>query len=198
MPKISNSISDSLSSSSASSLTKSLGGDVEDWIYGGGDGARSFCTGRPPLSSPFAGVARRSSDSRLRRCPDQPIAIALSQPFANSLAWPPCLIASSPDGKRQSCFISLSSYFTLLFQAAEPFFLLAGPNVIESEEHILKMAKHIKTVTSRLGLPLMFKSSFDKANRTSSKSFLGPGLEQGLKCEAVGRVADIIQIPAFL
>ncbi|XP_042416258.1 2-dehydro-3-deoxyphosphooctonate aldolase 1-like isoform X1 [Zingiber officinale] len=82
------------------------------------------------------------------------------------------------------------------------------------------MAKHIKTVTSRLGLPLVFKSSFDKANRTSSKSFLGPGLEQGLKilekvkaaydlpiitdvhessqCEAVGRVADSIQIPAFL
>ncbi|KAK6133167.1 hypothetical protein DH2020_033105 [Rehmannia glutinosa] len=74
--------------------------------------------------------------------------------------------------------------------------------------------------TYRLGLPLVFKSSFDKANRTSSKSFRGPGLAEGLKilekvkttydipvvtdvhesiqCEAVGRVADIIQIPAFL
>ncbi|CAD5165717.1 unnamed protein product [Musa acuminata subsp. malaccensis] len=120
-------------------------------------------------------------------------------------------------------------------KAAEPFFVLAGPNVIESEEHILKMAKHIKAITSRqaynnacnaylmvlqLGLPLVFKSSFDKANRTSLKSFRGPGLEQGLKilekvkvaydlpivtdvhessqCELVGRVADIIQIPAFL
>ncbi|KAM3392276.1 hypothetical protein ACQJBY_013421 [Aegilops geniculata] len=105
-------------------------------------------------------------------------------------------------------------------KAAQPFFLLAGPNVIESEEHVMKMAKHIKVITTKLGVPLVFKSSFDKANRTSSKSFRGPGLEQGLKilekvkaaydlpvvtdvhescqCEAVGRVADIIQIPAFL
>ncbi|KZV51260.1 2-dehydro-3-deoxyphosphooctonate aldolase [Dorcoceras hygrometricum] len=105
-------------------------------------------------------------------------------------------------------------------KAAEPFFLLAGPNVIESEDHILYMAKQIKAVTSKLGLPLVFKSSFDKANRTSSKSFRGPGLSDGLKilervkttydipivtdvhetiqCEAVGKVADIIQIPAFL
>ncbi|XP_057822662.2 2-dehydro-3-deoxyphosphooctonate aldolase 1 isoform X2 [Cryptomeria japonica] len=119
-------------------------------------------------------------------------------------------------------------------KGAEPFFLLAGPNVIESEEHILKMARQIKSVTERLGLQLVFKSSFDKANRTSTKSFRGPGLEEGLKilervkttfdlpivtdvheayqsahgagvrgrgfkqCEAVGRVADIIQIPAFL
>ncbi|KAL8527661.1 hypothetical protein ACS0TY_005492 [Phlomoides rotata] len=112
---------------------------------------------------------------------------------------------------------------TLLFnqlKTAEPFFLLAGPNVIESEEHILYMAKHIKAISTKLGLPLIFKSSFDKANRTSSKSFRGPGLDEGLKilekvktmydlpivtdvheaiqCEAVGRVADIIQIPAFL
>ncbi|KAK4484947.1 hypothetical protein RD792_007552 [Penstemon davidsonii] len=105
-------------------------------------------------------------------------------------------------------------------KTAEPFFVLAGPNVIESEDHILHMAKHIKAITSKLGLPLVFKSSFDKANRTSSKSFRGPGLTEGLKilervkttydipivtdvhetvqCEAVGRVADIIQIPAFL
>ncbi|KAM7278766.1 hypothetical protein ACFE04_005900 [Oxalis oulophora] len=105
-------------------------------------------------------------------------------------------------------------------KSAEPFFVLAGPNVIESEEHIFKMAKHIKHITTKLGLPLIFKSSFDKANRTSSKSFRGPGLEEGLKilekvkiaydipivtdvheasqCEAVGKVADIIQIPAFL
>ncbi|KAF9604877.1 hypothetical protein IFM89_011159 [Coptis chinensis] len=103
---------------------------------------------------------------------------------------------------------------------SEPFFLLAGPNVIESEDHIFRMAKHIKAITSKLGLPLVFKSSFDKANRTSSQSFRGPGIEQGLQilekvklaydipivtdvhessqCEAVGKVADIIQIPAFL
>lgn len=105
-------------------------------------------------------------------------------------------------------------------KAADPFFLLAGPNVIESEEHVLNMAKHIKSVAAKVGLPLVFKSSFDKANRTSSKSFRGPGMAEGLKilekvkatydipivtdvhetiqCEAVGRVADIIQIPAFL
>ncbi|KAK1267298.1 2-dehydro-3-deoxyphosphooctonate aldolase [Acorus gramineus] len=105
-------------------------------------------------------------------------------------------------------------------KAADPFFLMAGPNVIESEEHVLRMAKHIKTIASRVGLPLIFKSSFDKANRTSSKSFRGPGLEEGLKilekvkmmydlpivtdvhessqCELVGKVADVIQIPAFL
>ncbi|KAF2598250.1 hypothetical protein F2Q68_00009455 [Brassica cretica] len=103
---------------------------------------------------------------------------------------------------------------------AEPFFLLAGPNVIESEEHILRMAKHIKHIATKVGLPLVFKSSFDKANRTSSKSFRGPGIAEGLKilekvkvaydlpivtdlhesiqCEEVGKVADIIQIPAFL
>lgn len=105
-------------------------------------------------------------------------------------------------------------------KSVEPFFVLAGPNVIESEEHIFRMAKHIKAITSKLGLPLIFKSSFDKANRTSSKSFRGPGLAEGLKilekvklaydlpivtdvheasqCNAVGQVADIIQIPAFL
>ncbi|CAI0427782.1 unnamed protein product [Linum tenue] len=105
-------------------------------------------------------------------------------------------------------------------KSADPFFLLAGPNVIESEEHIFTMAKHIKAISTRVGLPLVFKSSFDKANRTSSKSFRGPGLTEGLKildkvkvaydipivtdvhessqCEEVGKVADIIQIPAFL
>ncbi|KMZ60401.1 3-deoxy-8-phosphooctulonate synthase [Zostera marina] len=117
----------------------------------------------------------------------------------------------------------MDSSATSLFEqlkGAAPFFILAGPNVIESEEHVLKMAKHIKGITSKLGLQLVFKCSFDKANRTSSKSFRGPGLEEGLRilekvklmydlpivtdvhevsqCEAVGKVADIIQIPAFL
>lgn len=114
---------------------------------------------------------------------------------------------------------SHSAFFSEL-TAADPFFLMAGPNVIESEEHIMKMARQIKSVTSELGLKLVFKSSFDKANRTSAQSFRGPGLEEGLKilekvkvsyglpivtdvheayqCEPVGKVADIIQIPAFL
>ncbi|GLT77287.1 hypothetical protein SLA2020_488860 [Shorea laevis] len=106
------------------------------------------------------------------------------------------------------------------FKTAQPFFLLAGPNVIESEYHVLRMATHVKTVTDKLGLPLVFKSTFDKGNRTFFKSFRGPGMIEGLKilekvkeaydlpiitdvhetiqCEPVGRVADIIQIPAFL
>ncbi|KAJ3693356.1 hypothetical protein LUZ60_008836 [Juncus effusus] len=105
-------------------------------------------------------------------------------------------------------------------KAAEPFFLLAGTNVIESEQHIMKLAGRVKCVATKLGLPLVFKASFDKANRTSASSFRGPGIEEGLKilekvkithglpvitdvheswqCEPVGRVADIIQIPAFL
>ncbi|BBN06640.1 2-dehydro-3-deoxyphosphooctonate aldolase (KDO 8-P synthase) [Marchantia polymorpha subsp. ruderalis] len=113
-----------------------------------------------------------------------------------------------------------TSEFYNELKAAEPFFILAGPNVIESADHVMKMARQIKSVTDELGLKLVFKSSFDKANRTSMNSFRGPGLEEGLKilervkitydlpivtdvhetsqCEAVGRIADILQIPAFL
>ncbi|XP_024360065.1 2-dehydro-3-deoxyphosphooctonate aldolase 1 [Physcomitrium patens] len=115
---------------------------------------------------------------------------------------------------------STYSAFFMELQSSEPFFVMAGPNVIESAEHCLKMARQIKTVTDELGLKLIFKSSFDKANRTSAKSFRGPGMEEGLKvlqlvketcgvpvltdvhdpsqCETVAKVADIIQIPAFL
>ncbi|CAI5929514.1 unnamed protein product [Closterium sp. NIES-65] len=102
----------------------------------------------------------------------------------------------------------------------EPFFLIAGPNVIESEQHTLHMARAIKEVADSLGLRFVFKASFDKANRTSVDAFRGPGMEQGLKileqvrqqvhvpvltdvhetnqCEPVARVVDVIQIPAFL
>ncbi|KAI7837884.1 hypothetical protein COHA_008371 [Chlorella ohadii] len=112
-----------------------------------------------------------------------------------------------------------SAFFKEL-KAAQPFFLMAGPNVIQSEEHCLKMCRQIKAVTDSLGLKLVFKSSFDKANRTSAASFRGPGMEEGLRilkkvkdtfgvpiitdihephqAEAVAQVADIIQIPAFL
>ncbi len=58
---------------------------------------------------------------------------------------------------------------------------MAGPNVIQSEEHVLRLARQIKAVTDKLGLLLVFKSSFDKANRTSAASFRGPGLEEGLR-----------------
>lgn len=100
------------------------------------------------------------------------------------------------------------------------FFLIAGPCVIESEEHVMRMARAIQAVAHRVGVPLIFKTSFDKANRTSIHSYRGPGLEKGL--EALRRVkqetgvpvltdvhevwqvapaaavCDVIQIPAFL
>ena len=99
-------------------------------------------------------------------------------------------------------------------------FLIAGPCVIESEEHALKVAEAISAIARQKNLPYIFKASYDKANRTSIQSFRGPGLEEGLRIlrkvketakvpvltdvhEAadVSRVAeavDVIQIPAFL
>lgn len=98
--------------------------------------------------------------------------------------------------------------------------LIAGPCVIESRDHSLRMALQIKKITDKLSIPFIFKSSFDKANRTSVLSFRGPGIDGGLqiladvKSEldvpiitdihlpeqaiAIAEVADIIQIPAFL
>ena len=100
------------------------------------------------------------------------------------------------------------------------FFLIAGPCVIESREHVLFMAAELKKITAECGVGFIFKASFDKANRSSIKSFRGPGLTEGLKilgevrrevavpvltdiheleqAEAVGRVVDVLQIPAFL
>jgi 2-dehydro-3-deoxyphosphooctonate aldolase (KDO 8-P synthase) len=99
-------------------------------------------------------------------------------------------------------------------------FLIAGPCVIESEEHAIRMAEIIKGVTRALGIPFVFKASYDKANRTSIRSFRGPGLKEGLRilkkikdevqvpvltdvhaAVDVGKVAeavDVLQIPAFL
>ena len=99
-------------------------------------------------------------------------------------------------------------------------FLIAGPCVVESESHALKMAHAIRDIASRLGVPYIFKSSFDKANRTSINSFRGPGIEEGLRVlarvkddagvpvltdvhdtsqvRAAAEVADVLQIPAFL
>lgn len=98
--------------------------------------------------------------------------------------------------------------------------LIAGPCVIESEELVLEIADEIRKITDELQIDYYFKASFDKANRTSATHFRGPGLERGLEilkkvreqagvkivtdihepwqAEAVGKVADIIQIPAFL
>jgi len=103
---------------------------------------------------------------------------------------------------------------------AGDFFLIAGPCVIESEEHAIRMAEIIKGVTKALGLPLIFKASYDKANRTSIRSFRGPGIKEGLRIlkkikddlqlpvltdvhevadvARVAEVVDVLQIPAFL
>ena len=99
-------------------------------------------------------------------------------------------------------------------------FLIAGPCVIESEAHVRRMAEAIQRITSDLGVPYIFKASYDKANRTSVKSFRGPGLVEGTRilgavardtglpvltdvhepghCEIVAEHVDVLQIPAFL
>jgi len=101
-----------------------------------------------------------------------------------------------------------------------PFFLIAGPCAIESKELAHETAGRLKEITSRLGIPFIYKSSFDKANRSSGKSFRGLGMETGLKIlesvrkeigvpvitdvhdipeiEPVAAVVDVIQTPAFL
>ncbi|MEE2876820.1 MAG: 3-deoxy-8-phosphooctulonate synthase [Candidatus Neomarinimicrobiota bacterium] len=98
--------------------------------------------------------------------------------------------------------------------------VIAGPCVIESRDHAMKMAVELQAIFARLDVPFVFKSSFDKANRTAGDSFRGPGLDEGLKIlseikretgvpvltdihtpdqsEPTSEVADIIQIPAFL
>jgi 2-dehydro-3-deoxyphosphooctonate aldolase (KDO 8-P synthase) len=99
-------------------------------------------------------------------------------------------------------------------------FLIAGPCVIESEEHAIRMAEIIKGVTKSLDFPFIFKASYDKANRTSIRSYRGPGLKEGLRIlkkikdklnlpvltdvhetadvAKVAEVVDVLQIPAFL
>jgi 2-dehydro-3-deoxyphosphooctonate aldolase (KDO 8-P synthase) len=108
------------------------------------------------------------------------------------------------------------------FQAGleHPLFLIAGPCVIESEQLAIDTAGTLQELTSRLGVPFIYKSSFDKANRSSGSSFRGPGVEEGLRIlqevkkqvgvpvltdvhedtdmQAVAEVADVLQTPAFL
>lgn len=79
--------------------------------------------------------------------------------------------------------------------ADQPFFLIAGPCVVESEALVLDTAARLKEITQRLGVPLIFKSSFDKANRTSRKSFRGPGIEEGLRI--LGEVRRQLQLPVL-
>src|SRR5215216_3255307 len=102
----------------------------------------------------------------------------------------------------------------------QPIFLIAGPCVIESEELQLRTAERLKAITDKLGILFFFKSSFDKANRSSDKSFRGPGMDEGLRILAkvrdalgvplltdvhdipqiapVAEVVDVLQTPAFL
>ncbi|MCW8847100.1 MAG: 3-deoxy-8-phosphooctulonate synthase, partial [Sedimenticola sp.] len=63
----------------------------------------------------------------------------------------------------------------------QPFFLIAGPCVVESEQLTLDTAGALKELTAKLGIPFIYKSSFDKANRSSGESYRGPGLAEGLK-----------------
>ncbi len=103
---------------------------------------------------------------------------------------------------------------------SQPFFLIAGPDSLESEQLALDVAGHLREVTQRLKIPYIFKGSFDKANRTSGKSYRGPGMEEGLRIlekvqksigvpvltdvhedtsiVEVAAVVDVMQTPAFL
>src|SRR6202035_790246 len=74
-------------------------------------------------------------------------------------------------------------------------FLIAGPCVIESEEHAIRMAEIIKGVTKALGFPFIFKASYDKANRTSIRSFRGPGVKDGLRI--LKKIKDVVQVPVL-
>jgi 2-dehydro-3-deoxyphosphooctonate aldolase (KDO 8-P synthase) len=76
-----------------------------------------------------------------------------------------------------------------------PFFLIAGPCVVESEALVIDVAGRLKEMTGLLGIPFIFKASFDKANRSSGSSFRGPGLDAGLK--ALSRVRDQIGVPVL-
>jgi len=106
------------------------------------------------------------------------------------------------------------------YDLSRDFFLIGGPCVIESEDHAKYMASEILKITDRLGIPYIFKASYDKANRTSIHSFRGPGIDKGLEilaqvrrevgvavlsdvhdpsqAEQAGKVIDVLQIPAFL
>ena len=109
---------------------------------------------------------------------------------------------------------------TLAIGNDKPLAFILGPCVIESRDHALMMANALAEIGSRRNIPLIYKSSFDKANRTSGKSFRGPGLDEALRifedvkaatglpvltdvhereqCAALAQVVDILQIPAFL
>jgi len=77
----------------------------------------------------------------------------------------------------------------------KPFFLIAGPCVVESEQLQMDVAGQLKEMTAALGIPFVFKSSYDKANRSSSKSYRGPGMEKGL--EILAKVRKTLSVPVL-
>ncbi len=109
---------------------------------------------------------------------------------------------------------------SIVFGDERPFVLIAGPCVVESEQHAEDLAAQLVDITNRLHIPFIFKASYDKANRTSGRSFRGPGLVEGLRilghiksrlnvpiltdihepahAAPAAEVADVLQIPAFL
>src|ERR1043166_6433421 len=77
----------------------------------------------------------------------------------------------------------------------KPFFLISGPCVVESEQLQMDVAGRLKEITSALGIPFIFKSSYDKANRSSGPSFPGPGMEKGL--EILSKVRRELKVPVL-
>ena len=110
--------------------------------------------------------------------------------------------------------------WTAFSRRSGPFFLIAGPCVIENRRHPARVAARLAQITAELGVPFVFKASYDKANRSSLGSYRGPGVDEGLEIlagvrarvgvpiltdvhevaqvEKAARVADVLQIPAFL
>lgn len=131
--------------------------------------------------------------------------------FQHRGPWPRC---------RKIAPVSQSFEIGPVHVGAGELFLIAGPCVIESEAHVRRMAEAIQGITSDVGVQLIFKASYDKANRTSVKSFRGPGLVEGTRilgrlakdtglpvltdvhepahCEVAAESVDVLQIPAFL
>lgn len=114
----------------------------------------------------------------------------------------------------------MNGFYQNIKRRAGDLFLIAGPCVIESKDHAMMMAREISRVASRLDIPFVFKASYDKANRSSARSFRGLGMKEGLsvlrqikdevgapvitdihethQADEAARVADVLQIPAFL
>jgi 2-dehydro-3-deoxyphosphooctonate aldolase (KDO 8-P synthase) len=125
-------------------------------------------------------------------------------------------------GSRQGKIAFVSNSFEIgpVQVGAGQLFLIAGPCVIEGEAHVRTMADELQRIAGDLGIPFIFKASYDKANRTSVKSFRGPGLVEGTRilgrlaketglpvltdvhepahCEIAAEAVDVLQIPAFL